>query len=61
MKKDTIHFRNPRERVVGCYELTEEGKKWAEAILEQCERGFKRELKQWIDQLTAVPPPSSSP
>jgi hypothetical protein len=61
MKKDTIHFRNPREGVVGCYELTEEGKKWAERTLEQCERGFKRELKRWIDQATAAPYPSYSP
>jgi len=53
LRKDRVHFCNPLEdeglsqyERAGCFALTPEGKKWAQGLLEQCDRGFKRWLKE---------------
>jgi hypothetical protein len=47
MKDDTPHFRNPTPGKIGCYELTEDGQKWADALLADHAKGFKPWLLDW--------------
>jgi hypothetical protein len=66
LRKDRVHFYNPQEEAglsryerAGCFALTPEGEKWAKALLEDYERGFKRWLKplfiEWGEDSTRSP------
>jgi hypothetical protein len=47
LKEDTLHFRNPTPEKLACYQLTEEGTRWAEGLMADCQRGFKSWLLDW--------------
>jgi hypothetical protein len=47
LKEDTLHFRNPTPEKIACYQLTEEGTRWAEGLMADGQRGFKSWLLDW--------------
>lgn len=54
MKEDRENFHNPIAVRVACYELTEAGERWAEALLADHEAGRRPWLRDW--EHTTFPP-----